>query len=60
MTVDLRLPLRTYAPGKDVPDDGPNGAIYLSDSSSLWDQLKGQTTEHAEPPRFEDEGQSGG
>jgi hypothetical protein len=34
--------------------------LYLSDSNSLWDQLKGQTSEHAEPPRLEDEGQSGG
>jgi hypothetical protein len=41
----------------DAPDEGP---IYLSDSTSLRDQLRGQTTEHADPPRFEDEGQSGG
>jgi hypothetical protein len=45
---------------KGEPDDGPEGPIYLSDSNSLWDQLRGQTTEHADPPRFEDEGQSGG
>jgi hypothetical protein len=49
------MPLQGY------PDDGPEEApIYLSDSNSLWDQLRGQTTEHADPPRFEDEGQSGG
>ena len=30
------------------------------DSNWLRDQIKGQTTEHAYPPRFEDEGQSGG
>lgn len=38
------------------PDDqdDPN------DSEALRDQLKGQTTEHAEPARLEDEGQSGG
>ena len=41
-------------------DGGLEGAIYLSDSNSLRDQLRGQTTEHADPPRFEDEGQSGG
>jgi hypothetical protein len=35
------------------PDD-PN------DSDALRDQLKGQTTEHAPPPRLEDEGQSEG
>jgi hypothetical protein len=37
----------------ELPDD-PN------DSDALRDQLKGQTTQHAEPPRLEDEGQSGG
>lgn len=31
-----------------------------SDSNLLRDQVKGQTTEHALPPRLEDEGQSGG
>jgi hypothetical protein len=37
----------------ELPED-PN------DSEVLRDQLKGQTTEHAKPPRLEDEGQSGG
>lgn len=36
------------------PDTDPN------DSELLRDELKGQTEEHAEPPRLEDEGQSGG
>jgi hypothetical protein len=31
-----------------------------NDSNLLRDQVKGQTTEHARPPRLEDEGQSGG
>ena len=31
-----------------------------SDSDRFADRLKGQTTMHANPPRFEDEGQSGG
>jgi len=31
-----------------------------NDSNSLRDQLRGETTEHAVPPRLEDEGQSGG
>ena len=31
-----------------------------NDSNLLRDQIKGQTTEHATPPRLEDEGQSGG
>jgi hypothetical protein len=34
--------------------------IDPSDSKLLRDQVKGQTTEHANPPRLEDEGQSGG
>jgi hypothetical protein len=44
----------------EIPDDGVDAPIYLTDSNSLRDQLRGQTTEHADPPRFEDEGQSGG
>ena len=31
-----------------------------NESDRLSDQLKGQTHEHAKPPRLEDEGQSGG
>lgn len=30
------------------------------DTEKLRDQIKGQTKEHAKPPRLEDEGQSGG
>jgi hypothetical protein len=44
---------RTEQPEKPEPLD-PN------DSELLRDKLKGQTTEHADPPRLEDEGQSGG
>jgi hypothetical protein len=35
-------------------------ALDPNDSNLLRDQIKGQTTEHAHPPRLEDEGQSGG
>jgi hypothetical protein len=35
-------------------------ALDSNDSNLLRDQVKGQTTEHATPPRLEDEGQSGG
>jgi len=59
-TSTMRLPERINAPVQNDPNDGPGGPIYLSDSNSLWDQLRGQTTEHADPPRLEDEGQSGG
>jgi len=31
-----------------------------NDSDLLRDQLKGETSEHAKPPRLEDEGQPGG
>jgi hypothetical protein len=31
-----------------------------NDSNLLRDRIKGQTQEHARPPRLEDEGQSGG
>ena len=41
-----------YKDEQDSPD--PN------DSELLRDELKGETHEHAKPPRLEDEGQSGG
>jgi hypothetical protein len=31
-----------------------------NDTNLLRDRIKGQTQEHAKPPRLEDEGQSGG
>ena len=34
--------------------------INPNDSNLLRDKIKGQTIEHADPPRLEDEGQSGG
>ncbi|MGA8029871.1 MAG: D-TA family PLP-dependent enzyme [Bryobacteraceae bacterium] len=40
-------------------DEEP-GILDPNDSNLLRDQIKGQTTEHATPPRLEDEGQSGG
>jgi hypothetical protein len=45
------------------PEDAelpPEPPIDPNDSDALRDQLKGQTTQHANPPRLEDEGQSGG
>lgn len=35
-------------------------SVDPNDSNLLRDHIKGQTTEHANPPRLEDEGQSGG
>jgi hypothetical protein len=39
------------------PSDEP---LDPNDSDMLRDQLKGETSEHAQPPRLEDEGQPGG
>jgi hypothetical protein len=55
--------LKGVKPGTDGEqtsiDERPE-ALDPADSHLLRDQLKGQTTEHATPPRLEDEGQSGG
>ena len=42
------------------PDESPEPELDPNDSDALRDRVKGQTTEHADPPRLEDEGQSGG
>jgi len=46
--------------GPEAPNDEKAEALDVNDSNLLRDQVKGQTTEHASPPRLEDEGQSGG
>jgi hypothetical protein len=38
----------------------PPEPLDPNDSARLKDQIRGETTEHATPPRLEDEGQSGG
>jgi hypothetical protein len=43
-----------------APEKKTNSKDDPNDSDLLRDQLKGQTVEHAIPPRLEDEGQSGG
>jgi hypothetical protein len=49
------------AGGKPEPDNEETpAALDPNDTNLLRDQVKGQTTEHANPPRLEDEGQSGG
>ena len=40
-------------------NDDPE-SLDPNDSALERDQLKGQATQHAKPPRLEDEGQSGG
>jgi len=42
------------------PEKAPEHPVDPNDSDALRDRLKGQTTQHADPPRLEDEGQSGG
>jgi len=44
---------------KPISEDDPESPDP-NDSDLLRDELKGETTEHAKPPRLEDEGQSGG
>ena len=41
-------------------ENGQPESADPNDSDLLRDQLKGETVEHAKPPRLEDEGQSGG
>jgi len=51
----------TGAPGKEPgSENDPPEPTDPNDSDLLRDKLKGQTLEHAVPPRLEDEGQSGG
>jgi len=50
-------------PGDDRQDSGSEAQAEVldpNDSNLLRDRIKGQTQEHAQPPRLEDEGQSGG
>jgi len=46
---------KTAEPALEKPE-----ALDPQDTNRLREQIKGQTTEHATPPRLEDEGQSGG
>jgi hypothetical protein len=41
-------------------ENGQPESTDPNDSDLLRDQLKGETVEHAKPPRLEDESQSGG
>ncbi|MGI8961675.1 MAG: hypothetical protein ACR2IV_18320 [Bryobacteraceae bacterium] len=53
--------LDTRAEGDQAPASEEKAeSLDPNDSNQLRDQVKGQTTEHASPPRLEDEGQSGG
>jgi hypothetical protein len=43
-------------------EEDPDATLEIdpNDADRLKNQIRGQTTEHATPPRLEDEGQSGG
>jgi hypothetical protein len=43
-------------------DEDPDATLEIdpNEAERLKNQIRGQTTEHATPPRLEDEGQSGG
>ena len=43
-----------------TPENDESDSLDPNDSDLLRDELKGRTSEHAKPPRLEDEGQSGG
>lgn len=47
-------------PEPTKPDPEAPERIDPNDTDRLREQIKGQTKEHASPPRLEDEGQSGG
>jgi hypothetical protein len=51
-------PVGTNKPST-VENDEPE-SLDPNDSDLPRDELKGETVEHAKPPRLEDEGQSGG
>jgi len=46
--------------GEDSSPESQDEVLDPNDSNLLRDRVRGQTTEHAWPPRLEDEGQSGG
>jgi hypothetical protein len=61
MESHLDKPAESYRnPEEASIDEQTQEILDPADSRLLRDQLKGQTTEHAVPPRLEDEGQSGG
>jgi hypothetical protein len=50
----------SFEQGNELRSEATAESLDPNDSNLLRDQIKGQTIQHAEPPRFEDEGQSGG
>lgn len=52
-------PNANQKPEKQAPDENP-AVLDPNDADRLKNQIRGQTLEHATPPRLEDEGQSGG
>jgi hypothetical protein len=48
------------ADGKNSGEPDQPEILDPNDTNLVRDRIKGQTDEHAQPPRLEDEGQSGG
>ncbi len=53
-------PAPSIANGDDSGPECQDAVLDPNDSDLLRNRVKGQTVEHAWPPRLEDEGQSGG
>ncbi len=53
-------PAPSSANGEDSGPENQDEVLDPNDSNLLRDRVRGQTTQHAWPPRLEDEGQSGG
>ena len=53
-------PAPSSANREDASPESQDEVLDPNDSNQLRDRVRGQTTEHAWPPRLEDEGQSGG
>jgi hypothetical protein len=58
MTPPTRNGRNSQIPSDNV--DGAEDVLGPNDSDSIRDQIRGQTVEHANPPRLEDGGQPGG
>jgi hypothetical protein len=61
--MSMKVPAEPVPSGANREDSNPecqDEVLDPNDSNLLRDRVRGQTTEHAWPPRLEDEGQSGG
>ena len=61
-TINMKSDRRGNVPDSQLqdPEQRPSQEVDPNDTDRLKNQIRGQTKEHADPPRLEDEGQSGG